>query len=193
MPDRPFSMVPVETHIGSSFPCCGDTRDRALREPVLSYSRPAVLRSIPVDAVAKETLRIDRVEAELLAQFLAQLADVAFDDILFDVLVEDAVNRVGISATWIPGAPRLATRYSRMRRSRRGSAKTSPLISGSRPSAKTRMGPISVKLAMAVKRRRIAATRARISLGCTGLRTTSSTPQSKSASVFSSDGVSLMG
>src|SRR5690606_38849763 len=48
----------------------------------------------PVDAVAKETLGIDGIEAELLAQLLAQLADVAFHYILLDLFVEDAVDRI---------------------------------------------------------------------------------------------------
>src|SRR6218665_1392486 len=84
------------------FTCCRKTRRCALREPVLKVGPDAATsgddlvgrRLFPVDAVAEETLGIDRIDTELLAQLLAQLADVAFDDILFDVFIEDAVNRV---------------------------------------------------------------------------------------------------
>ncbi|EGE59970.1 hypothetical protein RHECNPAF_1760058 [Rhizobium etli CNPAF512] len=51
-------------------------------------------KSGPIDAVAKEALGIDRIDAELLAQLFAQLRDVAFDDVLFDLFVEDAVDGV---------------------------------------------------------------------------------------------------
>ena len=50
--------------------------------------------SVPVDQVAKEALGIDRIEVEALAQLLTQLGDVALDDVLFDVLVEDAVDGI---------------------------------------------------------------------------------------------------
>src|SRR5690606_27928407 len=49
--------------------------------------------SFDIDAVAEEALGIDRIETHLLTQLLAQLADVAFDDIFFDFAVEDAVDR----------------------------------------------------------------------------------------------------
>src|SRR5690606_24033908 len=75
-----------------------DPMGRALREAGCRGppSPPAsnVMSALPVDAVAKEALGIDRVETELLAQLLAQFADVAFDHVLLDVLVEDAVDRV---------------------------------------------------------------------------------------------------
>src|SRR5690606_15206518 len=51
-------------------------------------------RSAPVDAVTKETLGIDGIEAELLAQLLAQLADVTFHHILLNLFVEDAIDRI---------------------------------------------------------------------------------------------------
>src|SRR5262249_41135363 len=44
--------------------------------------------------VAEEALGIDRVVAEPVAQLLAQLADVALDHVLLDLVVEDAVDRV---------------------------------------------------------------------------------------------------
>ena len=47
-----------------------------------------------VQAVAEEALGIDRVEAELLTQLLAQFADVAFDHVLFDLVVENAIDGV---------------------------------------------------------------------------------------------------
>ncbi len=50
--------------------------------------------------VAKEALGIDRVKAQPLAQLLAQLADVAFDDVLLDLVVEDAVDRVEDLGSW---------------------------------------------------------------------------------------------
>lgn len=48
---------------------------------------------IPVDAVTEKTLGIDGIEVQLLAQFFAQLADVALNHILFDILIKDSVNR----------------------------------------------------------------------------------------------------
>src|SRR6218665_1538396 len=79
-----------------------DPMGRALREAGckndLAGSAPPpacnLFSALPVDAVAKEALGIDRVETELLAQLLAQLADVAFHDVFLDVFVEDAVDRV---------------------------------------------------------------------------------------------------
>src|SRR6185437_3259302 len=47
-----------------------------------------------LDAIAEEALGIDRVEAQPVLQFLAQLADVAFDHVLVDVLVEEPVDGV---------------------------------------------------------------------------------------------------
>src|SRR5690606_21272678 len=87
----------VEAQVISPFVSYRDARGRALREAGCRVRLPPagnLLSTRPVDAVAKEALGIDRVETELLAQLLAQLGDVAFDDVLFDVLVEDAVDRV---------------------------------------------------------------------------------------------------
>ena len=47
-----------------------------------------------LDAIAEEALGVDRVEAQPVLELLAQLADVALDDILIDVLVEETVDRV---------------------------------------------------------------------------------------------------
>lgn len=44
--------------------------------------------------VAKEALGIDRVGTEPLAQALAKFADVAFDHILVDAIVEQAINEI---------------------------------------------------------------------------------------------------
>src|SRR5437870_6674094 len=56
---------------------------------------PRVRASSAVDqAVAEEALRIYRVVAEAMAQPFAQLADVALDDILVDVLAEETVDVV---------------------------------------------------------------------------------------------------
>ncbi len=49
---------------------------------------------LPVDEVSEEPLRIDRIETQTLAQFLAQLGNVAFNNVLFHILVEDAVDGV---------------------------------------------------------------------------------------------------
>ncbi len=45
-------------------------------------------RRLRDEQIAEEALRIDGIIAEARAQFLAQLADMAFDDILFHVVVE---------------------------------------------------------------------------------------------------------
>ncbi len=45
-----------------------------------------------VQTIAKITNRIDRVVTEVAAQFLAQLADMAFNHVLFDILVENSVD-----------------------------------------------------------------------------------------------------
>src|SRR5690606_993155 len=42
---------------------------------------------------AEEPLGIDRVIAQLFPKLFAQLADVAFHDVLLDVFVEDAIDR----------------------------------------------------------------------------------------------------
>src|SRR5690606_24827448 len=46
------------------------------------------------EPVAEEPLGIDGVVAQLFAQLLAQLADVALDHVLLGLVVEDAVARV---------------------------------------------------------------------------------------------------
>src|SRR5690606_8171285 len=45
-------------------------------------------------AITEVALGIDRIEAKLRAKLLAQLADVAFNDVLLDLLIEDSVNGV---------------------------------------------------------------------------------------------------
>ncbi len=47
-----------------------------------------------LDAITEEPLGIDRVEAQPMLEFLAQLADVALDDVLVDVFVEEPVDGV---------------------------------------------------------------------------------------------------
>ena len=47
-----------------------------------------------LDAIAEEPLRIDGVETQSMLEFLAQFADVALDDVLVDILVEEPVDRV---------------------------------------------------------------------------------------------------
>src|SRR5579862_8452596 len=47
-----------------------------------------------LDAITEEPLRIDRIEAQPMLQFLAQFADMALDDVLIDVLVEEPVDGV---------------------------------------------------------------------------------------------------
>src|SRR5206468_1904990 len=56
-------------------------------------SRPGQ-RSAAAEAITEIALRIDRIVAELAAQFFAQLAHMALDYILFDLLVENAVDRI---------------------------------------------------------------------------------------------------
>ncbi len=86
----------------------------------------------------------------------------------------------------------LLTRYSRMRRSRRGSGSGSPRTCGSRPSEKTLRSPSTVPSLRPRVRVRIALMRARISRTWIGLRTTSSTPAANRSSVSSSDLLSFM-
>ena len=50
-------------------------------------------KSLLLDAVPEETLGIDRVESEPPLQLLAQLADMALDHVLVDILVEQPVDR----------------------------------------------------------------------------------------------------
>jgi hypothetical protein len=63
-----------------------------------------------------------------------------FDHVFVDIVAEQAVDVVEDLRLGDP-APRLLTKYSRMRRSRRGSGSTSPATSGSRPSEKRRSSP----------------------------------------------------
>jgi hypothetical protein len=65
-------------------------KDRDLSENLSA----AFEKLFPINAVAKKALGIDRVDTELGAQLLAELGDVAFHDVLFDFLVEDAVDGV---------------------------------------------------------------------------------------------------
>ena len=50
--------------------------------------------SIINEAVAEIALRVDRIVAEPVSQTLAQLADVALDDIFVDVLAEQPVDEI---------------------------------------------------------------------------------------------------
>jgi hypothetical protein len=84
-------------------------------------------------AVAEETLGIDRIVTELFAQLLAQLADVALDDVLLDLFVEDAVDRVedlGLG----DAAAALVRQIFEDAALAAGQGMTLPSISGSRPS-----------------------------------------------------------
>src|SRR3984885_1070533 len=47
-----------------------------------------------LDAIAEEPLGIDWVETQPMLEFLAQFADVALDDVLVNILVEEPVDRV---------------------------------------------------------------------------------------------------
>ena len=57
--------------------------------------------TVTVDqAVSEVALRIDRVVAQAMPQPLAQLADVALDDVLVDVVAEKSVDVVEDLASW---------------------------------------------------------------------------------------------
>jgi|SoiMethySBSTD1v2_1073268.scaffolds.fasta_scaffold27713_7 hypothetical protein len=97
------------------------------------------------------------------------------DHVFVDILAEQAVDVVEDLRLGDPAA-RLLTKYSRMRRSRRGSGSTSPATSGSRPPEKTRNSPTRLPSLCPLARPRMARMRARILRTWIGLRTTSSTP-----------------
>src|SRR3954462_2538288 len=66
---------------------CSSSRWKAAPSPWSTSSAAS-------EAITEIALGIDRIVAELAAQFLAQLAHMALDDVLFDVLVEEAVDCV---------------------------------------------------------------------------------------------------
>ena len=96
------------------------------------------------EPVAEEALGIrSGSKPSFSRSFLRSLRDVALDHVLLDLVVEDAVDRVEDLGLGDAAAAVGSPRYSRMRRSRRGSGRGSPSISGSRPSMKMRIAPIS--------------------------------------------------
>src|ERR1700736_4141100 len=56
-----------------------------------------------VQTIPKIANRVDRVVTEVAAQFLTQLADMAFNHVLFDILVENSVD--GIEDLGLAHAP----------------------------------------------------------------------------------------
>src|ERR1700736_6729356 len=56
-----------------------------------------------VQTIPKIANRIDGVVTELAAQFLTQLADMAFNDVLFDIFVENSID--GIEDLGLADAP----------------------------------------------------------------------------------------
>ena len=50
--------------------------------------------AVDLNAVAKKPFGIDRIVSEPLTKLLAELADVALDDVLFHVLVENPIDRI---------------------------------------------------------------------------------------------------
>src|SRR5581483_11501790 len=60
----------------------------------LSTGAGAAFNSAGYEAVTQIALRMDGIVTEAMPQTLAQLADVAFDDILINVLVEEPIHRV---------------------------------------------------------------------------------------------------
>ena len=51
-------------------------------------------QSFDIEAIAQEPLGIDDFEAKLLTQLLAQLAHMAFDNVLLNVFITQAIDRV---------------------------------------------------------------------------------------------------
>src|SRR5690606_6883252 len=56
--------------------------------------RPLVRASVKNEAVAEVALGIDGIIAQMMAQTLAQLADVALDHVFIDVLAEEAIDGI---------------------------------------------------------------------------------------------------
>jgi hypothetical protein len=85
------------------------------------------------DAIAEEPLGVDRIESQPVLELLAQFADVALNDVLVDVLVEEPID--GIEDLRLADPP-AATAQQKFEDSalRRGKGKGFPFASGSRPS-----------------------------------------------------------
>src|SRR5271156_1145282 len=88
-----------------------------------------------LDAVAEEPLRIDRVEPQSVLEFLAQLADVALDDVLVDVLVEEPID--GIEDLGLADPPATAAQQK---------FEDSPLPAGQGKGPSVRLGLAAVKI-----------------------------------------------